>query len=146
MYTVRSAASLDIVLLCALDPVARIDHRRRELIPRAVAGGACFVVVAPGGQTAGYAVLEYSFYESGFISMLYVDCAHRRQGAATALLRYLECACKTPKLFTSTNLSNQPMQALLAKLSYHLSGVLHDLDPGDPELVYVKNVAPDRLT
>jgi hypothetical protein len=32
------------------------------------------------------------------------------------------------------------MQALLAKLGYRLSSVIHDLDPGDPELVYVKNV------
>jgi hypothetical protein len=30
------------------------------------------------------------------------------------------------------------MQSLLAKLGYQLSGVIHELDPGDPELVYVK--------
>ncbi len=38
----------------------------------------------------------------------------------------------------STNLSNLPMQSLLAKLGYTLSGVIHHLDEDDPELVYVK--------
>jgi hypothetical protein len=30
------------------------------------------------------------------------------------------------------------MQSLLAKLGYKLSGVINDLDEGDPELVFVK--------
>jgi len=54
------------------------------------------------------------------------------------MMRYLESICRTPKLFTSTNLSNLPMQSLLAKLGYKLCGVIHHLDEGDPELVYVK--------
>ena len=41
-------------------------------------------------------------------------------------------------IYISTNLSNLPMQSLLAKLGYRLSGVIHHLDEGDPELVYVK--------
>ena len=40
----------------------------------------------------------------------------------------------------ATNLSNLPMQALLAKLNYQLSGVIHNLDEGDPELVFFKRV------
>lgn len=53
-------------------------------------------------------------------------------------MQHLETVCQTEKQFTSTNLSNVPMQALLAKLDYLLSGVLHHLDEGDPELVFVK--------
>jgi hypothetical protein len=30
------------------------------------------------------------------------------------------------------------MQALLAKLGYLLSGVIHNLDEGDPELIYFR--------
>lgn len=55
-------------------------------------------------------------------------------------MRYSESICQTTKLFTSTNLSNLPMQALLTKLGYRLSGVIHNLDDGDPELVYFKLV------
>ena len=48
--------------------------------------------------------------------------------------------CRTPKLFTSINLSNLGMQSLLAKSGYELSGVIHNLDEGDPELVYLKRL------
>lgn len=83
-------------------------------------------------------MLDYSFYQNGFVSMLYIDPAHRRQGAAALLMRHLESLCRTPKLFTSINLSNLPMQSLLAKAGYILGGVIHHLDENDPELVYVK--------
>ena len=55
-------------------------------------------------------------------------------------MRHMESLCRTPKLFTSTNLSNLRMQSLLAKLDYELSGVIHNLDEGDPEIVYFKRV------
>jgi ribosomal protein S18 acetylase RimI-like enzyme len=143
VFSIRPALSLDIDALSAIDQLAQTDAHRREFITRSVANGFCSVIVdagggASGGIVAGYGVLDYAFFENGFISMLYVDAAHRRQGAGLLLLGHLEGLCQTPKLFTSTNLSNQPMQALLAKADYRLSGVVHDLDEGDPELVYVK--------
>jgi hypothetical protein len=57
-----------------------------------------------------------------------------------AALCTLDTIAQTPKLFTSTNLSNLPMQALLAKLGYSLCGVINELDDNDPELVYVKHL------
>lgn len=102
--------------------------------------GNCYVVVAT--QVLGYGVLEYTFFENGFVSMVYVHPNSRQRGVGIGLMRYLEATCQTPKLFTSTNLSNLPMQSLLAKLGYRLSGVIHDLDEGDPELVYVKYLEP----
>ena len=140
MYTIRPAGSLDIETLCSIDQVAQCSRQRREFITRSVAMGCCVVIVTPDDQPVGYGVIDYSFYEQGFISMVYVSPAHRGHGAATQLLCHLECRCRTPKLFTSTNLSNQPMQALLAKQGYHLSGVIQDLDDGDPELVYMKRL------
>ena len=53
-------------------------------------------------------------------------------------MKFLETRSATSKLFTSTNLSNKPMQLLLAKLGYTLSGYIENLDPDDPELVYFK--------
>jgi len=138
MFSLRPATSLDIDALSAIDRQAQTDRQRREFITRSVAHGRCSVVVNANGHAAGYGVLEYAFFDNGFVSMLYVDPVHRRQGAGRLLLRHLESLCQTPKLFTSTNLSNQPMQALLAKAGYRLSGVIHDLDENDPELVYVK--------
>ncbi len=52
-------------------------------------------------------------------------------GRESVLLRHLERTCRTPKLFTSTNESNAPMQALMSSLGYEPSGVVHHLDEND---------------
>lgn len=144
---IRQAASDDVDVLCQFDHIARFDERRRAFIGRAVADGHCLVAEV-GGRVVGYVVLEYSFYEQGFVSLLYVHPDHRRQGVGMALMQSVESACRTFRLFTSTNLSNLPMQSLLNKRGYILSGVIHHLDEDDPELVYVKylktNVQEER--
>lgn len=139
MISIRPAVAHDIEALCSLDLVARRDGGRREFIRREVASGNCFVAVA-GGAVVGYGVLNYTFHDNGHIDMLYVHSEHRRRGTGAALLRHMESLCRTPKLFTSTNLSNLPMQSLLAKLGYELSGVIHNLDEGDPEIVFFKRL------
>jgi ribosomal protein S18 acetylase RimI-like enzyme len=90
-------------------------------------------VCTEAGRIFGYSVLEYAFYENGFISMLYVAVDQRRQGIGSALLRAMEEHCTTPKLFTPTNQTNVPMQSLLQKLGYVESGIIVNLDPGDLE-------------
>ena len=139
MLLIRPAVGNDVDALCALDHVARREGARRDFIRREVAADNCHVAVA-GGTVVGYGVLSYTFYDNGFVEMLYVRAEHRRRGAGEALLRRMESLCRTPKLFTSTNLSNLSMQSLLAKLGYELSGVIHNLDEGDPEIVYFKRV------
>ncbi len=137
---VRLACAEDLSAILALDHLAlRPETGRREFIQRAVVESTCWVTVLDDA-VAGYGVLDYTFYECGFIAMLYVHKDYRRRGVGQALLEHFEMTCQTPKLFTSTNLSNLPMQALLAKRGYTLSGVIHNLDEGDPELVYFKRV------
>jgi len=139
MISIRTAIESDIKDLCSLDLIARQKDERRQFIYRSVASGTCFVAVADE-KVIGYGVLNYNFFYNGCIDMLYVHCDHRQCGAGAALVRHLESLCQTPKLFTSTNLSNLPMQSLLAKLEYELSGVIHNLDEGDPEIVYFKRL------
>jgi ribosomal protein S18 acetylase RimI-like enzyme len=136
---IRPANESDIEALCSLDLIARRENDRREFIRRAVVSGACFVAVSED-EVIGYGVLSYNFYGNGHIDMLYVHSGHRRRGAGESLVRHMESLCQTSKLFTSTNLSNLPMQALLVKLGYVLSGVIHNLDEGDPEIVYFKRL------
>ena len=143
-FSVRPANALDIEALAAIDRLAQTSSQRREFIMRSVATGLCSVLVTPGSVPAGYGVLDYSFYEYGFVPLIYVDAAYRCRGAGRLLLGHLETLCRTPKLFTSTNQSNLAMQALLLKMGYKLSGVIHDLDEHDPELVYVKYLSPTR--
>ena len=139
LSSIRPAIESDIDSLCSFDRVAQYDSHRRAFIRHSVVNGTCFVCITDE-QVAGYGVLEYSFYGNGFISMLMVHPDYRRRGVGAKLVQHFESICQTAKLFTSTNLSNLPMQALLAKLGYRLSGVIHNLDDGDPELVYFKPV------
>ncbi len=139
MISIRPAVENDIDALCSFDLIAQRENERREFIRRVVTSGECFVAVADE-KVIGYGVLNYTFYYNGCIDMLYVDSEYRRVGAGAALLKHLESLCQTPKLFTSTNLSNLPMQSLLAKLDYVLSGVIHNLDEADPEIVYFKRL------
>src|SRR3712207_3416719 len=139
MIVIRPAVEGDVEALCSLDQVALREGGRREFVRRSVASGNCHVAEA-GGEAVGYSVLSHDFYGHGFVELLYVRPGRRRQGAGAALLRHLESLCRTPKLFTSTNLSNLPMQSLLSRAGYALSGVIHNLDEGDREIVYFKRL------
>jgi len=141
---IRTGRPADIEGLVALDEVTRRDPGRIAFIEEAVHAGNCFVAVAAGGERlAGYGVLTYHFYGNGMIEMLYVARDCRRAGVGRALLAYAEARCRTAKIFTSTNLSNKPMQLLLEKSGYVPSGYIDNLDPGDPELVYFKRLRDD---
>ena len=139
---IRRAEVRDIRPLTDLDPIAATDPARRQFIREAVETGSAWVAER-SGLTMGYATLDYDFFGQGFISLVMIHPAHRRQGAAAALIRHLESICQKKKLFTSTNESNRPMQALLEKLGYRRSGIIHNLDDGDPEIVYFKAVPID---
>ena len=139
---IRLARNSDVEAIVALDDIDWRGTGRQRFIEGAIGNENCFVAVFDD-RPVGYAVLEYAFFDNGFVSMLKVEAAYRRRGFGYSLMRHLESACRTPKLFTSTNLSNIPMQRVLAKLEYELSGVIHNLDPGDPELVYFRRASPE---
>ncbi|UJR18303.1 hypothetical protein I4U23_005206 [Adineta vaga] len=137
----RLATGDDINVICT-----SIDERAfiPAFLERSIASSHCHVALLNGSLIIGYAVLDYSFYAQAFIAMLRIHSSYRRRGVGLTLMKYLEqpVLCTTKKLFTSTNLSNLPMQSLLAKLQYKLTGIIHNLDDdGDPELVYYKTVA-----
>ena len=140
---IRKATESDIAEIIAVDHLAAHDANRRRHIREWVSGGSAIVAVVDEA-VVGNAILEYTFFSQGFISMLIVAEASRRKGVGTALVSHLEEICKTGKLFTSTNESNEPMQALMHKMSYEPSGVVHNLDDGDPELFYFKKLEGNR--
>lgn len=121
---INKATESDIKAVLSVDPVAAYDEDRRRHICEWVSGDSTVVAVVDD-IVVGYAVLEYSFFSQGFISMLIVAEASRRKGVGTALVSHLEEICKTDKLFTSTNQSNEPMQALMQSLLYEPSGIVH---------------------
>jgi len=127
-----------------IDRLKQIDHlsyqpARASFIERAVSSGTAWVVVVKS-EVVAYAVLNHSYFERPTIAMLMVDSHQRRTGIGNRLVEYLEQICDGPEIWTSTNLSNTPMQRLLVKRGYHLTGFIDNLDPGDPELFYFKKL------
>lgn len=78
------------------------------------------------------------FFGRSFIDLVIIAQPLRSSGYGPKLLAFLESQSQSTDLFTSTNESNAHMQHVLEKLGYVRSGVIHNLDPGDPEIVYVK--------
>lgn len=140
---ISKAKKSDIEAVISVDHVAAHDENRRRHICEWISGDNTIVAVV-GNAVVGYAVLEYTFFSQGFITMLIVAEKSRRKGVGTALVSHLEEICKRGKLFTSTNESNKPMQALMQSMSYEPSGVVHNLDDGDPELFYFKKLEVNR--
>ncbi len=135
---IRLAIEADLEGIFQVDPTAQREKHRKEIIRRAVENGACHI--AAGDNINGYAILEYTFFEMGFVSLLVIHPDRWRAGLGTGLMLHLESICKTGKIFTSTNQSNLPMQALLSKLGYERAGIIHGLDEGDSELIFKKEM------
>ncbi|MGW0822008.1 N-acetyltransferase family protein [Streptomyces sp. NPDC002845] len=134
---VRRADGSDLAALAGIDSVAVAgDRARRASIRHWLERGSVLVAEDASGHL-GYSVLEYTFFEQGFVTMLMVAPAARRRGVGAHLLKAVETTCTTPKLFTSTNLSNHPTQRLLQRAGWSPVGMVHGLDEGDPELFYL---------
>ncbi|MFE5210379.1 GNAT family N-acetyltransferase [Streptomyces sp. NPDC056600] len=133
---VRRALESEWDALVGVDAVAGGgDVGRRAAIARWCEEGSVLVAEDASGLV-GYCVLEYTFFDQGFVTMLMVAPSARGRGVGRRLLDAAAASCTTPKLFTSTNVSNQPMQRLLHRAGWTPVGLLHGLDDGDPELFY----------
>jgi ribosomal protein S18 acetylase RimI-like enzyme len=134
MSSIRDAASGDISQVVTLDTiVAEGNDERRAAIERWIAACSMRVAVA-ADEIVGYCVTERAFFGDWFVGTLMVAEASRGQGIGAELLLDAQRQRDAAKLFTSTNLSNQPMQRLLARLGWRSVGIVYGLDEGDPEL------------
>jgi ribosomal protein S18 acetylase RimI-like enzyme len=135
---IRQAVLSDAARLYALDHAARGDADRRSWIDRAIREARSWVIERHD-VVLGYGIMSHEFFGRSFVDLIYVDEHFRGQGLGPKLIRALEQQSKSTSLFTSTNQSNLHMQHVLEGLGYEPSGIIHNLDPGDPELVYVKH-------
>ena len=133
---IRLANAEDFGPIVALRP-ADFTTPHRIALPRARLADADAWVAQQGPACVGYA-WRGQFFGHDFLELLYVEESRRRAGVASALIGAFEQARRTPKLFVSTNRSNAPMRTLLTRRGYAPSGVVHDLDAGDPELFFVR--------
>ena len=98
-------------------------------------------VAVMSGRTVGYTVTAPWFFGHRFLELLYVDAPHRRNGIGVQLLADFESG-DGPDVFTSTNISNAPMQGLLLSRHWSPRGMLHWTHDDDAEVFYAKTVKP----
>jgi GNAT superfamily N-acetyltransferase len=132
----RLASTADVDDLVGIHPIFAPDHVQNASIQDRVERGQCVLSISEPSIDGVLMRQPRHFYDRDFIDLLMVTPAARRRGVGSDLMRWAVTQSTTSQIFTSTNRSNEPMQALLGSLGWHLSGELDGLDPGDPELVY----------
>ena len=138
MWT-RTATLEDLAYCLTADAFVGVNIDRTKHMQSALADGGCFV----GGRfqdPQGVLISGEMFFNRPFVSLLMVEEHARRCALASALMTAAEARYSGRQMFTSTNQSNLPMQTLLQRRGYLLAGVAFYLDPGDPELIFVKKL------
>ncbi|KUP07455.1 acetyltransferase [Bacillus coahuilensis m2-6] len=126
-----------------LEQVVKVDsdvtgnENRRDAISRAIQSEQCLILI-DGETLGGFLLYHTHFFDCAFISLIIVSPLTRRQGYARHLLEYFMKVSPTSKVFSSTNQSNEPMRRVFASAGFIESGVIENLDEGDPEIVYFK--------
>ena len=139
---INLAHAFDFESLCCLDHSCNSDQARRKSIRNAISENRVWVL-RDTDQIIGYGSIYHEFFDRSFMAMVYIGVEYRNRGFGVQLIEFLETQCRSKELFTSTNESNAHMRHVLAKLGYRESGIIENLDPGDPEIIYVKQIASD---
>jgi GNAT superfamily N-acetyltransferase len=122
----------DIGRMAEVDPLTAVNAERRNHLGHLLEQGLSWAALGDG-QMVGFAVVTRNFYNFPFVDLVVVAEAARRSGAGSALMAHCAAAHGADRIFTSTNESNAPIKA-----GWLPAGVVHYLDPGDPELIFVK--------
>lgn len=127
--------------LCTIDQKVIGDASRTEEIQQAIEEKRCLLYQSTD-NIAGFLLFTNDFFGYSFISLVIVKPSDRRKGVASALMKAYMQMAKTSKVFSSTNQSNKRMQQLFHNLGFVKSGVIDNLDEGDPEIIYMKQASP----
>ncbi|RDW17220.1 GNAT family N-acetyltransferase [Oceanobacillus chungangensis] len=128
----------DIENIVAVDREVTSNNSRRGYIRKAVEEDRC-IVVKNDNRIVGFLIFDTNFFNCSFISLIIVSPTARRKGYATSLIDYFVKIASTQKVFSSTNLSNKDMQKVFIANGFVQSGVVENLDEGDPEIIYFKS-------
>lgn len=131
MHVVRPATLEDLPVIQAWNDW---HHAKRESIE----AGECHLAIVDD-LPFGYGILNRTFFNRAWIALLFVVESKRRRGLGDALLQHMECVCGENRIWTSTELPNLPMQSLLKRRGYVLTGVVENLQK-NPELFYYKDL------
>ena len=137
MVSVVVATDRDLEAVRAVDREGGKHPDREATITSAIAAGRC-LIATEDDAVAGFAIHDRSLFGQPFLSLLIVRGADRRRGIGTELVQSIMAATEGDRLFSSTNASNHPMRMLLGRLGFTASGFIENLDPDDPEMIYIR--------
>lgn len=138
MTNIIQAAIQDLDEIMYIDSDVMGDTSRGSYIAKAIELGGC-ISAREGDQMVGFLLYDMHFFECSFISLIIVSPSKRRKGYASMMLDYMMRTSPTAKVFSSTNRSNGSMQKVFAANGFIQSGIVENLDEGDPELIYFKS-------
>ncbi|KEK10967.1 GNAT family N-acetyltransferase [Lysinibacillus fusiformis] len=141
MSNIKVAGLEHLQTLCAIDREVIGNASRSDEIQQAIEEKRCLLHHFADGIT-GFLISTEDFFGYDFISLVIVKPSARRKGIASALINAYVKTSKTVKVFSSTNQSNTSMQHVFQTLGFVKSGVINNLDDGDPEIIYVKIASP----
>ncbi|PGO33147.1 GNAT family N-acetyltransferase [Bacillus cereus] len=111
------------------------DDSRRDYIKYTIGEGRC-IIVKEDNSISGFLTYDTNFFGCTFLSLIIVSPAKRRQGYASSLISYMLTHSPTQKIFSSTNKSNESMQTVFNANGFVRSGIVENLDEGDPEIIF----------
>ncbi|MEJ8547982.1 GNAT family N-acetyltransferase [Brevibacillus borstelensis] len=135
----RYANQNDAIEIFRIDEKVIHSPSRSDYISEMITKNRC-LVAEQNSTISGFLTFDTNFFGYWFVSLVIVDPSYRHKGIATALLKQIERLCPTPKLFTSTNQSNYAMHKLCDRLGFAKTGMIENLDEGDPEIIYFKQI------
>ncbi|WP_088072455.1 GNAT family N-acetyltransferase [Gottfriedia luciferensis] len=133
---IKQAVINDIKQIVDLDSFVIGRRVRENQIRKSIQENRC-IVCEINNEIVGFLIYHHYFYGHLFIDLIIVNPRLRRIGIAKKLIEYVENFNEN-KIFSSTNKSNMPMQKVFHSLGYLESGIIDNLDEGDPEIIFVK--------
>ncbi|HFJ9441543.1 MULTISPECIES: GNAT family N-acetyltransferase [Bacillus] len=131
--TKASINDLDAILHIDIDVIG--NDSRRDYIKETINEGRC-VIVKEDNSISGFLTYDTNFFDCTFLSLIIVLPTKRRRGYARSLISYMLSHSPTQKIFSSTNKSNESMQKVFHSSGFIRSGMIENLDEGDPEIIF----------
>jgi len=121
------------------------NDSRKQYLKETIEKNKC-VVAKINSSIVGFLIYHTDFFDCCFISLVIVHPVERKKGYAKSMIEYFEKISPTKKVFSSTNQSNEKMKKLLLSIGYVESGYIKNLDEGDPEIIYFKQIADENFS
>ncbi|WP_419880553.1 GNAT family N-acetyltransferase [Peribacillus sp. B-H-3] len=138
MKNVAIANIADLNKIVCIDSEIIGNTSRRKFIKNAIDAGRCIIAMEED-NIVGFLIYDTNFFECSFISLIIVSPSKRRKGYASLLMDYMLSISTTAKVFSSTNRSNISMHKVFDSNGFIQSGIVENLDDGDPEIIYFKS-------